>query len=204
MPTITYPNQRTVKVHREPAKADFLGIKNENWEAACRDLRPHAFTLYLYLAANANNYTVALSPVAVKSAIGMARSTYHDQFHVLVQKGYIVPSYGNTFEFYEKPQPRPDIPCVSKLSEDGYDIDNNTVADNEDVRAAPFVLTQDIEINNRQSLIDKDSINNNEPTNSQVELFIPKMKEIDIPPPRAEGKKKLPQLNKPKQEAFEF
>ena len=76
----------------------------------------------------------------------------------------------------------------------GYDIDNNTVADNEDVRAAPFVLTQDIEINNRQSLIDKDSINNNEPTNSQVELFIPKVKEIDIPPPRAEGKKKLPQL----------
>lgn len=204
MPTITYPNQRTVKVHREPAKADFLGIKNENWQAACRDLRPHAFTLYLYLAANADNYTVALSPAAVKNAIGMARSTYHDQFHILVQKGYIVPTHGNTFEFYEKPQPRPATPCVSELSEDGYDIDNNTVADNEVVRDASLVLTRGIEINNSQSLINKDSINNNEPPNSQVESFIPKVKEIIIPPPRAERKKKLPQLNKLKQEAFEF
>lgn len=31
MPNITFPNQRMVKVHRESAKADFLGIKNENW-----------------------------------------------------------------------------------------------------------------------------------------------------------------------------
>ena len=27
----TFPNQRIVTVHREPAKSDFLGIKNENW-----------------------------------------------------------------------------------------------------------------------------------------------------------------------------
>lgn len=27
----TYPNQRTIKVHREKATTDFLGIKNENW-----------------------------------------------------------------------------------------------------------------------------------------------------------------------------
>ena len=49
MPKNTYPNQRMVCVHREPAKADFLGIKNANWQAAARDLRPFAFLLYLYL-----------------------------------------------------------------------------------------------------------------------------------------------------------
>lgn len=27
----TFPNQRTVTVHREAAKSDFLGIKNANW-----------------------------------------------------------------------------------------------------------------------------------------------------------------------------
>ena len=27
----TFPNQRTVTVHREAAKSDFLGIKNVNW-----------------------------------------------------------------------------------------------------------------------------------------------------------------------------
>ena len=57
MPNITYPNQRLVKIHRESAKTDFLGIKNENWQAASRDLGAHALQLYLYLASNANNYT---------------------------------------------------------------------------------------------------------------------------------------------------
>jgi len=27
----TVPNQRVATVHREPAKSNFLGIKNENW-----------------------------------------------------------------------------------------------------------------------------------------------------------------------------
>ena len=27
----TFPNQRIVNIHREPAKSDFLGIKNANW-----------------------------------------------------------------------------------------------------------------------------------------------------------------------------
>ncbi len=31
MPNTTFPNQRMVRVHREPIKSDFLGIKNENW-----------------------------------------------------------------------------------------------------------------------------------------------------------------------------
>ena len=104
MPTTTFPNQRMIKIHRESVKTDFLGIKNENWQAASRDLGAHALMLYLYLASNANNYSTALSPVAVRQAIGMARSTYHDQFHKLVDKGYIVPTCGSTFEFYEVPQ----------------------------------------------------------------------------------------------------
>ena len=104
---ITFPYQRMVKVHREKAKSDFLGIKNENWQAASRDLGPYALQLYLYLASNADNYTLALSPAAVRQTIGMCRSTYGDQFDKLVLKGYLVPSHGNTYEFYEVPQPAP-------------------------------------------------------------------------------------------------
>ena len=59
--------------------------------------------LYFYIASNADNYTFALSPAAVRQTIGMARSTYHDQFHNLVDKGYLVPTGGNHFVFYEKP-----------------------------------------------------------------------------------------------------
>jgi len=31
MPNNTYPHQKTVCIHREVARTDFLGIKNENW-----------------------------------------------------------------------------------------------------------------------------------------------------------------------------
>lgn len=96
MPT-TVPNQRTICVHREKASADFLGIKNRNWMAASRDLGAHALRLYLYLAANANNYSLALSPAALLEEIGMPRSTYHDQFKVLESKGYLIHRSGNTY-----------------------------------------------------------------------------------------------------------
>lgn len=49
------PNQRLVAIRRERAAFDFLGIKNENWQSAARDLGVHAFMLYLYLASNAND-----------------------------------------------------------------------------------------------------------------------------------------------------
>lgn len=103
MPNVTYPNQRVVTVHREAIKSNFLGIKNENWKAAARDLGAHAFKLYIYFASNADNYEFALSPAAIQGEIGMARSTYHDQFRTLVSKGYLVQSGGNSYDFYEVP-----------------------------------------------------------------------------------------------------
>jgi hypothetical protein len=66
-------------------------------------LRPHALVLYLYLASNADNYNLALSWVAVREAVGMARSTYNDQVQNLIDKGYLVLSHGNTYDFYEVP-----------------------------------------------------------------------------------------------------
>ena len=127
MPPITFPNQRTVKVHREKAKSDFLGIKNENWQAASRDLGAHALQLYLYLASNADNYTLALSPAAVRQTIGMARSTYHDQFEKLVLKRYLVPSHGNTYEFYEVPQTA--TQSQNALSGDGLNFEESPSCD---------------------------------------------------------------------------
>ena len=106
MPAYTFPNQRVITIHRESAKSDFLGIKNENWQAAARDLGAHALMLYLYLASNANGYNLALSPAAICQAIGMPKSTYRDQFDKLLSRGYLLPTKGNCFDFYEKPQSR--------------------------------------------------------------------------------------------------
>lgn len=100
----TFPNQRIIKIYREPVKSDFLGIKNDNWQAASRQLGPHALRLYLYLAANADKYVMALSPASIEREIGMPRSTYHDQFRKLISQGYILDHNNNRYSFYEKPR----------------------------------------------------------------------------------------------------
>lgn len=199
MPVVTFPNQRMVKIHRERATSDFLGIKNENWQAASRDLGAHALQLYLYLAANANNYTIALSPAAVRQAIGMARSTYHDQFHKLVDKGYIVPTYGNTFEFYEIPQTATQVVAMS--SDGTQNFEDNPPSDTLTELHGQIVSAQDTEINNSK-----------QPNKAEINIdvlleenrYIPKVKEIVIQRPSAEGKERPKPIEHPRKEEFYF
>ena len=135
-----------IRVHRERVSSDFLGIKNENWQAAARDLGAHAFLLYLYCAANKDDFTLALSPTAIRQGVGMARSTYHDQFHKLIDKGYLVPAHGNTFDFYEIPKSA--TQSKNMVSDNGYDFENCTSAEQEKPQNGFNVLPEDIEINN--------------------------------------------------------
>ncbi len=186
---MTYPNQRTVNIHRETAKSDFLGIKNENWKAASRNLSPHSFLLYIYLAANANNYSLALSPAAVRQEIGMARSTYHDQFHILVDKGYLVPSHGNTYEFYEVPQTGSVSQDKNALSEDGLNFADCTADENALPSDTQNELSEDIEINNMTEKINNGiNIEQTIPTEQQEPS---KPKEITIISPRATQQRKF-------------
>lgn len=101
----TVQNQRLIAIHRTRATSDFLGIKNSHWQAAARDLGAHALMLYLYFASNADNFVLALSPTAIRQAVGMPTSTFRDQFLKLIDKGYLVQrGDGNTFDFYETSQ----------------------------------------------------------------------------------------------------
>lgn len=195
------PNQRVVKVHREAAKSDFLGIKNENWQAASRDLGAHALQLYLYLASNADGYNLALSPVAVRQAIGMARSTYHDQFHKLVDKGYLVPSRGNTFEFYEVPKSAAQL--QKALSDDGQHIEecpNDDIPNTNDVQG---ISAEDIEINNTENSPNNTVINNRLVWEGE-EIQQPQVREVVIKTPVATGSKRAQIIATPKKEAFKF
>ena len=198
MPKVTYPNQRNIKINRERATVDFLGIKNENWQAASRDLGATALRLYLYLASNANGYTIALSPAAVRRDIGMARSTYHDQFHILVDKGYLVPAAGNTFEFFEKPQPRTVNNPKNEVLTDGLNFETSTAADEGIPQNGQDVMRENIEINNTTD------ITNNEINIGQAEaIYQPKVTEIKIPSPSAQGNKR-PTYIPPKKGEFVF
>ncbi len=199
-PPITFPHQRMVKVHREKAKSDFLGIKNENWQSASRDLGAYALQLYLYLASNADNYTLALSPTAVRQTIGMKRSTYHDQFEKLVLKGYLVPSHGNTFEFYEVPQP--DTQTQKALSADGLDFEECLPSDSPMPSHGQPVSADNIEIDNRDFGTDR-VINTEKETGGQTDIYVPKVKEIVISRPVATGKER-PAYAPSKKEGFVF
>ena len=197
----TFPNQRMVKVHRERATANFLGIKNENWQAASRDLGAHGLQLYLYLASNADNYTLALSPAAVRQAIGLKRSTYHDKFHELEEKGYLVNTHGNTFEFYEVPQAA--AQTKKSVTIDGLDFEECPSSDTPVCSNGQGMLSDNIEINNRDSMTDS-SINKDNESVRRMEQFIPKVKEVVIKRPKAEGKNRPVCNPKPKEEEFVF
>ena len=201
MPTMSFPNQRLIRVHRERVSSDFLGIKNENWQAASRDLGAHALQLYLYLASNANNYTFALSPAAVRQSIGMARSTYHDQFHKLVDRGYLVPSTGNVFEFYEVP--RAATQTQNAMTANGLDLEECPGCDGWEASDGQCVLPENIEINNI-SMTDNGLINNSNPTPEDVGICIPKVKEITIKRPVAEGKSRPQPVKQPQRAEFVF
>ncbi len=188
-----------VRIHREPVKTDFLGIKNENWQAASRDLGAHALQLYLYLASNANNYTTALSPVAVRQAIGMARSTYHDQFHKLVDKGYLVPGMGNSFDFYEVPQAAAQAGSLSSAG--GWDFTESPSHGEPVSQDGQGVLPEDIEINNTAITTNEDINNNNL---ESMEISIPKVKEIVIRRPVAEGRDRPKPVQEQTQQEFAF
>lgn len=193
MPAITFPNQRVVRIHREPVKTDFLGIKNENWQAASRDLGAHGLRLYLYLAANANNYNLALSPAAARAAIGIPRSTYFDQFAILVDKRYLVPGAGNTYDFYEVPQPA--TQTQKEVSADGLDFEEIPSRDEQGGSGGHTVLPEDIEINNMTDTPNNSGINNRIDESAGV-IQKPQVKEITISRPVAEGKNRPKPIEK--------
>lgn len=202
MPPVTYPNQRIVRVHRERAAKDFLGIKNENWMAASRVLGATALRLYLYLAANADNYTFALSPAAITRDIGMARSTYTDQFKVLVNMGYLVPATGNTYDFYEVPQTAAQTRNITSAG--GQDFEDCPRTDSAGSPGGHTVLPEDREINNNTITPNKELINNGNPVPEETTIYVPKVKEITIPRPKAEGKERPKPVQEPKQMEFVF
>ena len=198
MPPITYPNQRVVKIHRESVKTDFLGIKNENWQAASRDLGAHGLRLYLYLASNANNYNLALSPAAARAAIGIPRSTFFDQFAILVDKRYLVPGVGNTYDCYEVPQPA--TPTQKDMTADGLGFEESPSHDAQGGSGGHTVFPEDIEINNMTDTP------NNQPINNKIDeekpiIQAPRVKEIVIPRPIAEGRNRPKPIEK---EGFVF
>ena len=154
----------------------------------------------MYLASNADNYTLALSPAAVRQAIGLKRSTYHDKFHELEEKGYLVNSHGNTFEFYEVPQAA--AQTKKSMTADGLDFENCPPCDTPMPSPGQSISAEDIQIDNRDVPTDSRTNKENE-KEKKTDIYIPKVKEIVISTPIATGKER-PTYTPPKKGEFVF
>lgn len=131
----------------------------------------------------------------------MARSTYHDQFHKLVDKGYLVPSHGNTYEFYETPQTATQARNV--VSDAVLTFEDNPNRDNAGDSVGQSISGDNIEINNRTDAP------NNVGTNISVDeeseaIQEPNVREIRIARPVAEGKKRPTHTPTPPKKEFVF
>ena len=102
----TNPNQKTIKVQKEVSnKQNLYAIYNlEALNNAMIDLKGETFKLWCYLNKNQNNYTFALSRVdAIKWGIG-SKSSYDRAIKELIEKGYLVETSPNHYDFYEMPK----------------------------------------------------------------------------------------------------
>jgi hypothetical protein len=116
----------------------------------------------------------------------------------LIFKGYLVHSHGNTYDFFEVPQPR----AVVKKNDTSLVNDFSNVcptAVNEVTDAVNLCTASNREINNSENSINNEITNIENP--SRIEA--PKVKEIIIKAPKAEGKIRPPVQDK-KPCAFEF
>ena len=130
----------------------------------------------------------------------MARSTYHDQFNKLIDKGYLILSHGNTYEFYEVP--KFDTPPQNLVSPEGLDYANNPASDTPFPPDEQDTPPEGIEINNRSNV----------PYTNKTNISVdgggigqePLIKEIRIPVPVAEGRKRPICTPKPEKAGFVF
>lgn len=119
--------------------------------------------LYLYLASNADNFTLALSPAAIRQAIGMPASTYRDQFVKLVDRGYLVQrSEGSTYDFYEIPKRGT---CAEVEAQRGALNFTNAVLSKTSPAAGRTAQSREInKINNTNNIINSDGKKQVSPT----------------------------------------
>lgn len=172
----TVPNQRIMVIHREKPEKDFLQIKNENWHNFLIHTQNDypALVLYLYLAANANNYSFALSPRAVEEATGLPRSTFYKKLKILVDKGYIIEGKSNILHFYEATQKKEEQEILRARLCGKHDIPpqthENPLGNTSNLAQSQSSSSQNIEIDNKY-ITDKEQIKHTTKLSPKEEEF---------------------------------
>ena len=118
---ITVPNQKTIIIHKDYPKSNFLQISNDHWTDINNHFSTYGLQLYLYLAKNADNYQLALSPAAAELEAGIKRTSFNKYLKMLINEGYLVWRNGNTYDFYETPHEPKGKGATALSLEDSFD-----------------------------------------------------------------------------------
>lgn len=105
MPFTPYANQKTIRIHKPKVDRNFLQIPNADWMAINKTLGPYGLQLYLYLAANADGYSLNLSPQNAENDAGIRRTTFYEYMKKLEIHGYLVWKKSNVYDFYTTARP---------------------------------------------------------------------------------------------------
>ena len=132
----TVPNQKTIKVHKEPCdntcKENYYAkINIAAMENAAQKLDAGAFKLWCYFAKNQNDYEFALSSKAVEEYFGMKIKQYNNAVNELIDKNFLVITKGNNYVFNEIPViTKEDNVVITKGNNDVMTKSNNVLLPN--------------------------------------------------------------------------
>ena len=110
----SFPNQRTVRIHKPKYEGNFVQIDINDWQEAFALLTRSGFGLYLYCCGNQDGYKLELSSAAVQNALHISDSSYRRAVEELLEKGYFIQNTTTKYDFYTTPQPTSYVPKPKK------------------------------------------------------------------------------------------
>ena len=115
----SFPNQRTVRIHKPKYEGNFVQIDINDWQEAFALLTRSGFGLYLYCCGNQEGYKLGLSSAAVQNALHISDSSYRRAVEELLEKGYFMQRTATKYDFYTTPQPTSYVPKPKKKKASG-------------------------------------------------------------------------------------
>ena len=115
----SFPNQRTVTIHKPHYEGNFVQVGIDEWQEAFDPLTRIGFGLYLYCCGNQDGYKLGLSSAAVQNALRISDSSYRRAVEELLKKGYLIQRTNTKYDFYTSPQPTSYVPKPKKKKASG-------------------------------------------------------------------------------------
>lgn len=97
------PNQKEIIVDKEKCNREnlYATVNLAAMDKAAQNLDAGAFKLWMYFAKNQDGYKFALSSKAVERDFGVKIKQYNNAIKELTDKGYLVHTQGDSYEFHE-------------------------------------------------------------------------------------------------------